>query len=273
MSNLYLPTFYKLTEDQLAMAAVRGQYGENILPLSKYGKSASLSANIEEDVWTQGGALTYLASAETMNIVSTDVDDTASGTGARIVTIHGLDADYNLIQEDVILNGTTNVLTTKSYLRVYKLLAIDAGSSFHNEGIITATSSVSTTVQAEMDALVSTSEGTHFTIPAGYTGFQTDIHYSVFRAVGGSGAKTVEVRLCSRNPVAGTSRCVTQELYKLGLSTSGNSIVQEESIIPRVFQEKTDIFYRSVSETSGTIATVFYDMILVRGIFNTSDLI
>ena len=120
-----------------------------------------------EDIWSEGGDLVYLAAAETMNMASDDANDTSAGTGARTVRIKGIDAAYLEIEEDVILNGVANVLTSNSYLRVFSIEVLTAGSGLENAGIITATSSSAATVQCTVSAGIGISKNSQFTIPAG----------------------------------------------------------------------------------------------------------
>lgn len=149
---------------------------------SRYGLVNKFGSNLDvgtsfEDIWSNGGNLSYLSSAETMNIVSTDADDDGNpaDTGAQKVIVQGVDANYNQIQEEVVMNGTTNVLTTNSYLRVYRMWVTDVGSSGVNEGTITATASTAGTVQASIDAGEGQTLMALYTVPVNYyavvTGF------------------------------------------------------------------------------------------------------
>lgn len=121
------------------------------------------------DIWTHSSSLIYLSSAETMNIASSSVNDTnSSGSGARTIRLFGLDNSYNEIQEDVILNGNSNVPTTNSYLRVYRMYVLTAGNTGANEGDITATSSSSSTVQAIISTGYNQTLQSQYTVPSGY---------------------------------------------------------------------------------------------------------
>ena len=57
----------------------------------------------------------YLAAASLLQVSSGSANDTAAGTGARTVTIVGLDANYNVISETLTMNGVTPVQTVNSY--------------------------------------------------------------------------------------------------------------------------------------------------------------
>ena len=43
------------------------------------------------------------------------------GTGARTVLIEGLDENYDIQSETVTMDGTTNVVTTNTYIRLFRM--------------------------------------------------------------------------------------------------------------------------------------------------------
>ena len=57
----------------------------------KFGFNPDISTS-EETVWDHGGLYSYLAAASVLSVSSANVNDTALGSGARTVQIHGLDA-------------------------------------------------------------------------------------------------------------------------------------------------------------------------------------
>jgi len=120
-----------------------------------------------EDVWSEGGTLVYLSAAEKMNIASASLNDASAGIGARTLRISGLDSSHDEISEEITLNGTTDVLTVNSYLRVIMLEILTAGSLGENNGAITATAETAGTVQCAMGATTGLSKNSHFTVPAG----------------------------------------------------------------------------------------------------------
>lgn len=91
----------------------------------------------EELLW-QGPYSTYIwpTTAKQLNVTSTDVNDDAGDTGARIIFVQGLDSNYNRINETVIMDGQNRVLTTNSYLRINQLFVTYSGSTGTNEGDI-----------------------------------------------------------------------------------------------------------------------------------------
>ena len=68
-----------------------------------------------ETIWSVGGTYTFPSTATALTVVSSSANDDGNpvGTGARTVTIEGLDANYLPVSETVTMNGTTDVTTTQ----------------------------------------------------------------------------------------------------------------------------------------------------------------
>lgn len=142
--------------------------------INKYGYNPDVdTGTLPEDVWDYGGLYTgFPSAAETLQVFSASANDTAAGTGARTVTINGLDANYASLSETVTLNGVTPVTTTNAFLRVNNLQVITAGSGGSNAGLITCRQSVTqTNVMCAITLGWNFSKSTAYTVPAGYSGY------------------------------------------------------------------------------------------------------
>ena len=132
-----------------------------------FGYSAGIgNTSTPQTVWegannaTQNN-YTYLSTASQLTLVSSSASDTGS------VFISGLDANFNLLSEILTLNGTTNVTSVNSYLRVNGLYC----TNFSNVGTITA--KVSTTVYGQINPGYGQTQMAVYTVPNGYTFYQT----------------------------------------------------------------------------------------------------
>jgi hypothetical protein len=52
------------------------------------------TATLPEDIWSGGGQYPWMTGATALEVVSDSANDAAAGTGARTVTINGLDINY-----------------------------------------------------------------------------------------------------------------------------------------------------------------------------------
>lgn len=150
-------------------AASIGAY-KDWLSENKFAANPSVGTSLQ-DVWNNGGTEVYLTSAEQMNIASSDGADKGTptaGTGARTLRIFGLDANYDQIDEVVTLDGTNNVLTANSYLRVHRMIVTSAGSGGQNAGNITATAASAGSIHANIAIGDNQTLKSQYTVPNGY---------------------------------------------------------------------------------------------------------
>lgn len=131
--------------------------------------SSDINSSGARDVWGSATAMTYLTAASTWEIVSDDPNDTAGGTGARIITVITFDADYNKVEQDVVMNGTSRVSLTGSHIAPDIMFVKEAGSSKGNEGLITLQQVTGAVAQGYISPLVGESKSSQLTVPAGYT--------------------------------------------------------------------------------------------------------
>lgn len=148
----------------------------------------------------ESGDLTYLTGAETMKIVSTSTDDDGDpvGTGLRTLRVDGVNGSGAAISETITMDGTTDVTTSNSYLRVNFLTGLTVGSVGWNVGSITATATVAGTIQCEMDETEGLSQASHYTVPLGHTFHLTRVDLNTAKIVGGSNPE-VEFKLYVRS--------------------------------------------------------------------------
>jgi hypothetical protein len=210
-----------------------------------------------ETIWSESTIYVYPASATVIKISSSSANDTAAGSGARTVTINGLDGSYNQISETVILNGQTAVNTTNSYLRVFHLLVATAGSGGEAAGTIYAgVGTVTTGVPATVYGVYGANGGSTaclYTVPAGYTGYVFDFLVSAGTTTANA---FTNIGLYNR-PIGGTfdntlqGRCANGGAFAIPLN------------YPLSFPEKTDLEVRA-SATSSASVTANFSIVIIK---------
>jgi len=80
--------------------------------------------------------LFFLTQGETLSVTSTSVNDTFEGTGARIVCLKGLDANFRLQSECLFMQGLTPVLSNLKYRRINNVAVVHCGALETNDGTI-----------------------------------------------------------------------------------------------------------------------------------------
>jgi len=135
---------YEPFELQVARGQIDGHSTVNI-----YGYGAAITTSTIP-AWENATAYTFPAAATTMNLVST-VNTGGDKTGTTIL-IQGLDANYAVISETLTLNGTTVVVTTKSYLRINSISVSAITGGANPTGVITLKDLTNTTTYAQIAA-------------------------------------------------------------------------------------------------------------------------
>jgi len=237
-------------------------------------KNPSCSSTVLSDVWGGSGNMILPSAAESWEIVSSSVNDTAAGSGARTVLISSLDDDYGVQTPQVVtLDGQTPVALTGTHFRPHPLSAtstifvLTAGSKETNEGLITlrvsgagATRSVILADSGASDA-GSISEDSQIAVPAGVTlfGLKVIIDWPVNQ----SGDVTTSIKPFG----ADTARISSGRLplYQNVLDLNFRALFQ--------FTEKTDFSFRALSTNSGSELSVIEEFLIVENEFLDLDAI
>jgi len=231
---------------------------------AKYGFNPAV-IDATEDIWSNGGVLSWLSSAETMNIASSSGDDKGTptaGTGARTINIFGLDANYKEISETVTLNGMSDVETTNAFLRVNRMRVVTVGSGGVNAGAITATASSAATVQASMPASTGATFKSQYTVPDGFYAFVRSINY------GALNNDQVQFDFQTRNE---DESWVTRDRIN-----TVESFIPQPFEVPLVISPHADVRVQGIRATgSGTLQlSTRYEMNLIREEYvNTNSII
>lgn len=246
-----------LTDDFLNEVAIGNVSGYSIV--EKFGRNGDIDiGTAPEDVWLSGGNYTGqpTGSAETIEVFSSDAADTSAGTGARTVRLVGLDANYDEQTVDVTLSGVTPVATTETWLRMFRMFVLTAGSGGENAGTLTARH---TTTTANVFAVISPgfnqSQIAAYTIPNNKTGYVRALYISNALASGGNGSAEVALRI--REP-GGVFRA--RRAYEITQASQVNLELSGVLTLP----EHTDIKWRveSVSDNN-TIVNGEFTILLV----------
>ena len=250
------------------LAIARGNVS-GITHINKFGRNpdidpaaSSTAVNIGRTIWDGGiaGAVNWLAptAARIHQIVSTDADDDGApgGAGARTVRVYGLDANFALQQEDVVLNGTSNVATVKTYTMIYRIIVLTAGATGYNEGAITATADSDGTVTAKITAQNNQTLMAVYQIPAATKGYMYHYYASLHKT--GGAAKFADVFLLSmRDGGVWRIRDATD------LASDGSTYLERNFDVPKVFEAKELIQIVANPSADAQDISAGFDLILV----------
>jgi len=204
--------------------------------VNKYGAVYGTALGTMSTVWTAADttatALYNWAHGNgTLSVVSTSGSDTTD------VTIQGLDANYDFVEETLTLTGTSAVTGSTTFARVNRAFM----TSTTNVGKVQA--SIGGTVVTEIGAGFGQTLQCFYTIPAGKTGYMFNLSASA------SKNQVVDLFLFQR-PFGGAFR------VQATMSLNQNN-QQLEYPSPIKFTEKTDIDLRTRGSSNATISADF----------------
>ena len=201
--------------------------------IHKFGRNPDVDG--PEDIWNGGGV--YLGfptgnSGEYVNIYSSDAHDIgATGVGARTLRIFGLDDNFNMATEDIVLSGVNTVRSTNAYQRIYRAYVLSAGDYQTNSGVLTCQQVItSSNIFFKLPAGYGQTEIAAYTVPKGYTCYLRNYNASMLDNTANSALMGLVVR-----PFSGARRI----LRPFAISTTNPA--RRDIYGGEVLAEKTDI--------------------------------
>jgi len=240
----------------------RNLYADRFV-VHKFGSNPATPSG-ERDIWLWGaqagaGNIDYPwpTAAETVRIKSGgNSNDTAAGSGAREITVAGLDENWAEATETIATNGTSaSSATTTTFIRVYRAYVSESGTyGSANTGNIVIENTSSTDVLCAIQATRGQSQLTMYTVPMGYTAYLRELSFSVDTSTN----KELTIRMYQRRDADNTSSDIrAPRLVYAADGVSGPQAIEFQS--PPSFPGKTDLWFTSQGN-SGSSVSVDYDL-------------
>ena len=203
-----------------------------------------------------------------LEVVSTDVDDTFLGAGARTIYYEGLQVQSGslVVVSDVVeLDGTTPVALPDSLIRLYRWYVASSGvyasqSVGSHQGDITIQESGAGNVWSKIENNGfprAQSQIGAYTVPTGYTAYVSKISYSV------ESDKEADILMFKREGVLNTSAPYNaMNLVTEINSATGNYTVEYKT--PLKFEEETDFGFLGKLKANTGPMTVDFEIKLVQ---------
>ena len=230
--------------------------GTDCLVLSAHNPDVDNSGT-KEDIWEGGGLMVYLTTAQKYNISSTSTDDDFGGIGITTLFVRGLNSTFDIVDEVIIMDGTTTVQTVNEYIRPVFLAGVGAGSAENNLGIITATSAITGDLQIQMDEDEGLSKNSQFTVPRGQTMIIKKVQISATK----SGGQSPIVQVKGRIRFFGTNVWIETFDFKLDTSVSDSLVIDQP--ISNMIAERAD-FRIEVTTTTDNVDVTSRSWLIFR---------
>ncbi len=223
-------------------------------PVLKFGKNEdAAAADGEVLVWDVGTTYPYQTTAQALEIVSDSADDNGAGTGAQTVQVTGLDENWDIQTETVQMNGLTAVDLTGTYIRVYRLALLTAGSGGTNAGTITLRVDGGGSTLASMPAGDGASFLSLMPVPRGYEGFIT--RYNVSTTFAANSECVIRMRY---RDFGGAFRVVDER----SINRDKDIIVQGDGI-PLKLKPKSDVAITAEASLGSAAVYASFTLLLV----------
>lgn len=201
----------------------------------------------------------WMTLAERIDVVSSAADDTSAGGGARTIRLIGLDASWNKVTEDYIMNGTSTVTGGTNFIRILRAFVLTSGTyqspTGVNSGDITFTSATQGE-QAFMAAGKGKTTSSRWSIPSGYDGYLSRV------AVQCPDSRDIDFRLYVRN----NGNVVAAPFGGARIISSYDEITgrYEENLLSyRKLTGYSDIWAEAKTSQGTSVANVTFDIIQV----------
>lgn len=229
--------------------------------LFKFGKNQDIdTGTAPEDIISGGGDKLFPTAASTISTASSSASDGVGGTGIRSVVIEGLDSNYDIISEEILLNGVTPVVSTKSFLRVNRMYGTLSGSNQKAVGTIDATHSEG--IISEIPIGDGQSSDATYTVPRNHVLLVDRFTASLERSSAGAAAEIhFEIKLFEQN--------TWREQADVSIAASGSSYIQRDTELWFRAPEKADVRIHAsqVASNNTFIAASFDGLLIDLGVF------
>lgn len=234
---------YFFNDEKINIA--RGLY-KGVSSIHKFGAVPSMAVNTSGSVWDVSDTAYPWA---TWSSASTVTVDRASASDAnKVITIIGLDENYDEVTDTCTLTNATGNTTTggTTFLRIFRAFVSTGSDNVGNIDI-----KVSTTVVARITATKGQTLMAVYTVPAGYTAYLT------------RGTMT-----CQANADATGNMFVRyfgQDAFRIGHTFEVGGVggpYSYEFSVPIVIPEKSDIDVRASVRSNNARVTAAFDIIL-----------
>ena len=184
--------------------------------------------------------------ATTLNIVSTSTADDDGGTGTNAIYISGIDGNRDEQFELVTMDGTTNVVTTTTWLGINRVAMFLCGTGQVNAGIINITATTGGSQMAQMPAGGGVTQQCIFHIPRNYNFITEWVRINVLN-------RANNAELTVKMWVYSSLSNGKQEVYKVDIDPQLINDISENPNLPFPISEATVIWLEVTSNKAGVI--------------------
>ena len=236
-------SFISSNNINFGIAVKRGSI-PNFSAIQKFGRNPAVSST-EETIANQGGNYSYISTAGTATVTSSNTGADNNGT----VLIEGLDANYNQVSETATIGGSA---TTQTFIRLNRATLITANTGTANVGNVSIT--IDSTTAGYIPATYSQTLQAVFTVPAKHQAYLIQID-------GGTDEKEKPIHMVIKTRDTQTTDAAFQTKTYLVFE---NTRTEHKFLMPEVISEKHDIELRAVSPDGELEVSGGFELVLEK---------
>lgn len=238
-----MPSYYPM--DDLGLNIARGLVKGTTFN-HKFGAVPAMSTNTTGSVWDVNDTIypwSAWATAGTITVERASTED-----ANKLITIVGLDANYEPLTETITLTNPTGNASASSFIRVFRAFVSDGVTNVGLISIKRSTTTVAAITAGKGQTLMAV-----YTVPAGYTGYLVKGTCTAQAAADATGDMFVRY--------AGTSSFRVGHSFEV--SGAGGQYIYEFPV-PIPIPAKSDIDVRVTSRANNGRYTAAFDIILIK---------
>jgi len=228
---------------------------------NKFGYNNNVDSASPEVIASFGGTFQYITSGETIDIVSSSVNDDLVGTGVQRIVVTGVDENWDQQVEVVEMDGTTTVTTTTQWIGINRVSIFKAGSGGTNAGTITITATSSGYTMAEMPVGDGSTQQMVFYVPRNHQFLAEWVRLVALKTSGGGNPEIV-----FKGIVYSDINTAEQEVYRGKLDTRRSNGTDVNPPLPFPISEKSILWFTADTDTNDTQVSGRFSGELVRDI-------
>lgn len=228
----------------------------------KWGYNADIDTGSQEMIWSAGGNMTFLTANSTLTISSSAASDNSSGTGARTLTLFGLDENRKEISEQISMNGAVPVVTTNQWLGINRVQINSCGAATYNQGNITVSSTIGSHTQAYVPANTSVTQQAIFFVPSKNKFMLNWFYLNANKIVASQQLPRINIYAYIFN----FDNNVRREVYRTIIDTSVENTIEVSPDNPFSIESNSVIYFAATTDKDDTLVDVRFSGVLLEDV-------